>query len=275
MTAKDEIEVEVPEVEGAAAPETQVITPEEGIDDLKRKLAAEQSARADAERRAQQAQAEAYKATSNVEDTNLTLVKTAIESTKRDRDALKANYAAAMSNGDFNTAADIQQAMADTAAKLLQLENGREAMESRPRQPAPQPQRQDPVEALAAQLSPRSAAWVRAHPQYATDQRLFQKMIAAHNLIAADGVQPDTDDYFSGIESVLGLNSAEAPLSAAAAPAQRRSPPAAAPVGRGSGTRSNVVRLTAEEREIAAMMGMKDEDYARNKQELKAAGRMN
>ena len=265
-----ELETEVPE---GNAP---VVTPEEGIEDLKRKLQAEQAARAEAERRAQEAQAQAQRATSDVEDTNLALLKTAIDHTKRDRETLKQEYAQAMAHGNYDAAANIQQEMSDTAARLLQMESGREAMEQRARQPKPVPQR-DPVEALAAQLSQRSAAWVRAHPQYATNNARLQEMLGAHNVVTARGVVPDTDEYFAQVENILGLSSAsaDAPLSAASAPTQQRSAPPAVPVGRGNGTRSNVVRLTAEEREIASMMGMKEEEYAKNKMELKAAGRLN
>ena len=69
--------------------------------------------------------------------------------------------------------------MAANEAKALQLENGKQSLKETPRS-APRPL--DPVEAFATQLSPRSAAWVRAHPEYATNPKLTQKMIAAHNM---------------------------------------------------------------------------------------------
>jgi len=161
-------------------------------------------------------------------------------------------------------------------------------MQEQAQNPRMQPQpisAHDPVETLASQLSPRSAAWVRSHPEFARNERLTQKMIAAHNFVTADGMQPDTDEYFETVERLLGVRAptasveaAEAPMSAAAAPAQRRSSPAAAPVSRsGTGTGGggpNVVRLSADEREMAKMMNMTAEEYARNKLALIKDGKL-
>jgi hypothetical protein len=108
-------------------------------------------------------------------------------------------------------------------------------------------------------------------------------MIAAHNLVDADGIKADTDEYFSAIESILGISSqryeapAESPMSAASSGSQRQSAPPAAPVSRSgtaNGTRSNVVRLTPEQREMAQMMGMTDTEYAKNLVELRKAGKI-
>ena len=122
---------------------------------------------------------------------------------------------------------------------------------------------------------------MRRNPQFATDNRLYQKMLAAHNLAVADGIDPDTDDYFASIEDTLRIrsrNEYEDATSSAAKPLQRRSAPPAAPVSRSgtpTGTRPNRVTLTAEEREMASMMGMTPEEYGRNKLALKKEGRMN
>jgi phage I-like protein len=66
-------------------------------------------------------------------------------------------------------------------------------------------------------------------------------------------------------------------MSTAASSTQRRSSPPAAPVSRSnntSGTRPNVVRLTAAEREMADNMGMKPEEYAKNKLALQKEGKL-
>ena len=94
-------------------------------------------------------------------------------------------------------------------------------------------------------------------------------MIAAHNLAVADGAAVETDAYFAAVESILGLTKA-AP--AAEDPPTRRSPPPAAPVGRPENPRA--VRLSAEEVEMASMMGMTNEEWAKNKQALRAEGRL-
>jgi len=258
------------------------IEPEEGINDLKMKLEQERSGRIEAERQARRATEVAVDAKNEVQDTNLHLVKNAIDTVKRNNDILKYNYSEAMAVGDYTKAAEIQEGMSMNTSKLMELERGRSHMESAPKYEVPQQQRpSDPVEALASQLSPRSADWVRRNPQCVTDPRMYQKMVAAHNLAMADGYQADSDDYFGFVEDTLRISKRvdvgeDDPMSASAKVTQRRSPPAA-PVSRsgsGTGSRPNVVRLTKAEAETAKDLGMTEQDYARNKLLLQKEGRL-
>lgn len=279
-SAEEEVKVEAAEDEKVTKSEIPV---DEGIQDLKRKLDEERLAREQAEIRAREAQKFMESAKSEVDDTNLKLIDTAIETVKGNNAALKEKLKEALRNGDVDSAADIQEAMSMNAGKLLQLENGKVAYKSRMEETVRQVQN-DPVEALASNLTPRSAAWVRANPQYARDPRLYQKMVAAHNMVVADGHKPDSDEYFAEVERVLQVsrpanNEVDEAMSEASKPTQRRqSPPAAAPVSRqptnNSGTRPNVVRLTAAEREMASMMGMTDQEYAKNKLALIKEGKL-
>ena len=291
---EEQIEIQLDEPEKAKEPEIEVvkveeaparreISPEVGIRELKFQLEQEKLARAEAEKRAQMAAQREFVAKNEVTDTNLSLINNAISTTQQETSYLKAGYRDAMATGDYDRAAEIQQRMSDNAARLLQLENGKDALERQGRQAAPQyHQPVDPVEALAGQLSPRSAAWVRNNPQFATDQRLFQKMIAAHNLALADGLQPDTDDYFATVEETLRIRRPEPtyedPMAQSATVTQRRSAPPAAPVsrgGNGTGSNPNRVTLSSAEREMAQMMGMTEKEYALNKVALQKEGKLN
>lgn len=288
-----EIEDSVPEVEKtekeAEIEAKQELDPDDGIKDLKMRLEQERMARAEAEKQAQAAREQAYYASNEVHDTNLQLVKNAIETVKGNNEVLKRAYSEALSVGDYSKTAEIQEALSLNAARLMELERGRSAMEQAPKPQRPEPARpSDPVEALANQLSPRSADWIRKNPQCVTDQRMYQKMVAAHNLALADGMQPDTDDYFGFIEDTLKINrrppaakqEAEADddaSSSAAKVVQRRSAPPAAPVtraGNASGQRPGTVRLTRAEAETARDLGMTEEEYARNKMLLQKEGRL-
>jgi len=262
----------------AAEPERPIAAeedPAKALAELRAQLEQERRARIEAETRARQASTE-------VEDSNLQLVTGAIETMQREQGILKGHLKEAMSVGDFDRAAELQEAMSNNAAKLLQLENGREAMKVRPRQ-EPVQRHSDPVEQFASQLSPRSADWVRKNPQFVTDPRLNQKMIAAHNLAVADGHVPDSEGYFSAIEDTLRVRrvepaqsepATESPLSSAAKPVARAAPPAAAPVNRGSNGRSNIVRLTRAEADTAKMLGMTETEYAKHKLALQKEGKL-
>ena len=250
--------------------------------ELKAQLERERTSRIDAERRANESEQNAHKSKVEVADSQLQLVTTAIDRVKETSTQIKVALAEAMRAGDFDAAAELQSQMSDNAAKLLQLENGKAAMEAQPKPQAPKPIQLDPVEALAAQLTPRSATWVRAHPECARDPKLYAKMIAAHNIAVADGIAPDSDEYFQTVESVVFKKAPEPapaeddddPMASAAkiAPARQAAPPAA-PVSRGT-PNGRGVRLSPAEREAAEMAGMTEQEYAAAREHLKREGRI-
>lgn len=274
--APDVVVEEAPKEASSEAPSA-----EDALKELRGQLESERLARAAAEERARQEALRAHSAHSEVEDANLQIVNTAIDQVKTVGTNLKAQLAAAYRAQDFETVAELQEAISINASRLTQLENGKQAMEAQPKREAPQVAPADPVEALASQLSPRSAAWVRAHPDFARDPVKMQRMIAAHNLATADGIAPDTDEYFSTIETTLRIKPQEAeaddPTATAAKVTQRRAAPASAPVSRSGaapGTRPNTIRLTREEIEAAEISGMTPEQYARNKYALTKEGKL-
>ena len=260
-----------------------VITPEDGISELRRQLEAERALRIKAEQQAHQAKSESVSAKNEVQDTNLQLVINAIDTVSRDMELLKRDHTLALQNGDFAAATEIQSRIAASAADLHQLENGRDALRNQPRVTAPVAAPTDPVEALASQLTIRSAEWVRKHPEFVRDAALNRKMVAAHNFAVAEGIPTDTDEYFSTIESMLKIKPKDAVEQnqsdddySAKVVQRRDAAPAAAPPSRGapSNSRTNVVRLSAAQREMADMMGMKPEEYAKNLVALKKEGKI-
>jgi hypothetical protein len=262
------------------APKVEEPAEDPAIAALKAQIDEERRLRHAAEQRANTSVQEAHKAKLDAGDSQLQLVNTAIDTVESNQTAMKGAYAEAMRNGDFDAAAEIQATMADNSAKLLQLRNGKAAMEAAPPPEAPKPIQTDPVEALASQLTPRSAAWVRAHPECARDPKLYQKMIAAHNLAVADGVTPDSDEYFQSVESVVFKREAPKEDTDAAGAddpmkdtARRAAPPPAAPASRGQ-SNGRRVTLTAAQREAADIAGQSEEEYARNLGALKAEGRI-
>lgn len=263
---------------------------EDAVANLKKQLEDEKTGRANdqarlrvAEDAMRQASDTSVKAQTDARAANLSMVEGAITSVKREQEVLEANLANAMGAGDFGAAAKIQTQIATAATKLVQLETGKEAMEAEAKQPIKRMEAtRDPVDAFASQLSPRSAAWVRAHPQFATDPRLTQKMVAAHNLVVGD-IPADTDEYFDKVESLLGLKKPaddlqEDPMGEAAQVTQRRSgSPPAAPVSRsgtGNGQRPNTIRLSAAEVEMAEMTGLTPREYAEQKAKLQKEGKL-
>jgi len=281
-------EVQV-EKTAAEAPrvEKQVLSPDEGLEKLKKDLENEKALRLAAEQRANEAARGEAAARTEVQKSELDLVKGAIARLTESNDTLETQYADVMAQGDWKTAAKIQRQMADNSGKLTFLESNKSRLEAAPK-PTPRTP-VDPVEAYVSSIGdayPRSKQWVRAHPEFALDSHKNQQMLAAHQLAMARGLQPDSDEYFASVEKTLDIAAPQVtrtdPAPDATADAAQavggRGAPAAAPVSRSgngaNGNRPNVVKLTAEEVEMAGIMGMSVEDYARNKVALKKEGKL-
>jgi hypothetical protein len=278
-----------------APPAKTVVTPEQGLEKLQKQLDAEKAARIAAENRANEASHAEAAARTDVQKTQLDLVTSAIERVTQANDGLEAQYATAAAAGDWGGAAKVQRQMADNSAKLAQLEAGKNALEKAPK-PTPRAS-VDPVEAYVADVAPqwpKSAQWLRSHPDFVTDKNKNQQMVAAHQLALARGHAVESDGYFASIEKTLDLTPAVArsdpkiaddddPTKDAAKPVNgsgRQAAPAA-PVsrsGNGGGTKPGRVTLTPAQVE-AAHASFPDsktplEDYARQVAALRKEGKL-
>jgi len=259
------------------------LSPEEGISELQAKLEQERQARIEAQRQAREAQEQANQAQSKVDSTELHMIKNAIDQVKHNNELLKANYRDALATGDYDQAAELQEQMIVNQSKLSTLENGRKAKEEAPRIAPVAPQHVDLIDNLASQVTPESAQWLRQNRDQLNNPKKLDRAMRAHADALDDGIVADTPEYFRFIENRLGINRAPTeeygdPMAEAAKPIARRSAPPAAPVtrsGTGTGTtRPNVVRLTSSEREMASMMQMTDQEYARHKVALQREGKI-
>lgn len=260
-----------------------VISADDGIRELRRRLEAEHQGRLEAEHYAKYAREQASKAYEEVGETQFHLVSNALDTVRRDGDILKSQLRDAMNIGDHDRAAEIQEAMSTNAIRLNQLEVGKLDMETRPRQPAfnppppppPQPAYQDPLEQIAGAVSPRSASWIRANRDSLGNERALREMFRAHESAVDLGYAPDSDAYFQFVENRMGIS--ESRQQAASAPVQRKAAPPAAPVsrsGNGTGSRPNVVRLSSEQQEMAKNLGMTNAEYAAQVVALRKEGKL-
>lgn len=283
---KDEPEVVIAEEPVEKTTKSAEIAPEEGIQELKKKLEIEKLARAEAEKRAHQAQNRVQKAYGEVQDANYQLVSNAIDTLKTRDDALKIAYKEAFNVGDADKLAEIAEAIAVNKQQLSDLKRGQKAMkeqidnaETAPQSPSPSSgDIVDQVIASVAPSSPKSAVWLQQNRESIRTEKDVRKMFRAHEDAVDDGLTPDTDEYFEYIEGRLGIRQRnsdadeESPLSAAAAP-KKAAPPPAAPVSRG-GNRPNVVRLSREQADTARALGMSEADYAKNMIALQKEGKL-
>lgn len=268
------------EQEASNGAQNHAVDTQDAINTLKAQLEAEKRAREEAETLARRAAQQANAAYGEVEDTNIQLVNTAIDTVKRDNDILTSNYAEAMSMGDYERAAKIQATMASNSAKLLQLENGLREMQNAPRRAPVEnvpPPASVQLDQIISAVSPRSASWLRNNKTQLSDDRMIKKMFRAHEDAIDDGIEADSDAYFSYIEQRLNIGGraeADNPMSSASKPVQRQAAPPSAPVNRESSSRSNTVRLTRAEADTAKMLGMTETEYAKHKIALQKEGKL-
>lgn len=278
VEAPEEPKIEVTDEKTEKVAKTNEVAPEEGIQQLKRRLEQEKHARALAEQRAHEANFKVQQAYSDVKDSNYQLVSNALETVKGRAEILKNAYRESMAVGDYDKAAEVQQAMIENDRNLAELKRGKKELkkqlaeqeEAQKVQPVAPPM-VDSIEQMARAVTPRSASWLRDNRDALSDQRNLRKMFRAHEDAIDDGIEPDSDEYFHFIEQRIGISRDNDVVEA---PAPRKSaPPPAAPVSRG-GQKPNVIRLSREQAETAKMMGLTEAEYAKNMVALRNEGKL-
>ena len=263
---------------------------EEGVAELKKKLAEANQRAADATHRATQAEGTAREARTTVHNTQIQLIDDAIESTGREKDLVKTRLIEAQNAQNWEIAADLQEQFTTMTADIANLKAKKIDVETRP--PPAEPvttRRSDPVESLAHFMdtngAPRAAAWVRAHPEYARDQNKYRRMLAAHNLAETDGLTAETDEYFDSVNRTLGIQpvasngvASEASQAIGGRQVSSAAPPAAPPSRSGNGSSSTKMgrfaTLTPDEAEIARNNKQTPEEYWLAKQALIKEGKI-
>lgn len=272
-------EGEKPEKPAARAPKP-TVTADEGIEVLKSNLEAEKRARQEAEERASKFDREASDGQVSFLDSQISQVANAHRAISSDVELLKREMQEAFQTGDGAKLAETQFKLSKAASEISQLEQGhaglreqREKAVQAARQRAAQPQvQQNPVEAMADAVaragSPRSAAWIRAHPDVATSEKRGLEVRLAHHAAMEAGFVPDSDGYFDYVEKRMGYKP-ETP----ARPA--RTPTVAAPVSRAAspGSPGEPVRLTRAQVQAASDLNMSKREYAKHLQNSIKKGR--
>lgn len=273
--------------------EQQLIEIKRQYEEQKRRAEAERNARQQAEQYAYEQAQKAQYAQYDAEGNRLQTYINAIEATEQAASNAERAYADAMASGDYAAAGRAQRAMASAEAHLLRLQNEKSQAEqyveslrtegrvqAPPRQTFEPQQSQDPVEAMAARLTPKSAAWLRSHPEAVGK---VEKLTAAHAAATQlEGLEVESPEYFRYVEERLGIGQqAQAPKPAkkamASAPVQSSSSMVSSRSSNGNG--STMVLSPAEVEQ--AVLNEPDlprdkalEVYARNKAALIREGKL-
>lgn len=276
--AKDDVIVVTDEAQSADNTD-----PVLALKEMEKKLEKEKRKAQKLEREREQAERSAHQARQEAGESRKHVMMAALTQTKMDADRLQAEFADAMAINDYAQVAKIQAEISANTLRMSQFEN---ELENFKRQDPVQQQSGSQLDQIIKAVSPESARWLKSNRDHLSDDRAIRKMFRAHEDAVEDGIKPDTEEYFEYIEKRLGIaeeepaprrqradQSDDEPTSAAAKPVPRQSPPPPAPVER-YGNRPTVVRLTSAEIETARMMGMTEQEYAKNKMALQKEGKM-
>lgn len=213
--------VKIDPVEAAPAADVVVKVGDDPVKDLaaqykelEAKSAGETAAReaaeqreAAAQREATAARQEAATARSAATASNLDTVTTALAAAQTAAEAAKRDMRAAKEAGDLDAEMDAQDRLTTARIDVRTYDEAKANLEARAKAPPAKPS--DPVEAYIQGRSEQTATWLRAHRDFVTDQRKNQKLTAAHHDAVAEGLSPDTADYFTHVEKFIGIRKEE------------------------------------------------------------------
>ena len=246
----------------------------------------ERQGREQAQREAAQAREEANRfrqeaqsARTEAIDSDYNNVVAGLESAKVEAEAAEAEYRRAYEAGDAAAMAAAQRKIARAEARSVRLDEAKADIEARKSQQTEKSSRRtdatqtdaasgDPIEAFIATRTPTTQKWLREHKDWLTDQKKNNKLTAAHFTALGEGLNPDTEEYFAHVETILGIrkgtagsnmvggtngaNEGDRPRTANGQ--FRKAAPPVAPVAQSGGGTSgtgDTVRLTKKEVEAA------------------------
>lgn len=281
----EEVELEAPAGEAASTAPEAPLEPEapaapaapaapDPVAELRAQLDAVMARATRAEGEGARLRAEAESASQRLIESQSDAITNAISAEQRALEGAKRAMAQAMSEGDFDKAAEAQANIATSAARMTQWESLKADLVERtnatraPVREAPPPP-SDPIERYISQFSPRSQSWLRNHSEFVKDEKKNARLMGAHHFAVSDGFVPDSDAYFEAVERALGL---KGEASAPSAPVKRSGAPPSAPPSREapsmSGKSPTRVSLSRDELELAQSLGLTREEFAKQKLEI-------
>ena len=277
------------ERKGAEPDEREVALSElkQQLDAARKQAAMAQQAKQQAEQYARKQAEVAYSAQSEASENQYRVIINAINASEQAASNAERAYADAMASGDYAAAAKVQRDMARIESQLTQFNSAKAELEEKAQyqqtegrvpDPAPQYEAQpqeylDPVEAAARTLSPKSADWIRSHPDMINH---IPKLRAAHQYaVDVKGIVSESPEYFNFLENEMGVSKGNQPKKAVA------STPVTSSASYSSSRGGNDTMVLSAAEVEQAMLNEPElpkqkalEIYARNKKALIKEGRM-
>lgn len=130
-------------------------------------------------------------------------------------------------------------------------------------QRAPQPVQQQPVQApKVAEPSTQAKMWASENDWFGKDEEMTALAFGVHERVIRQGVAPDSEAYYSAIDSAVRQRFPDKFGAAKESTPKRQTGSVVAPGGRSSAPASRKITLTATQVALAKKLGLKPEQYA-------------
>lgn len=235
--------------------------------DADRKSAVERADRLEKERA--EANEKATKAEGRAAHSQKDAILQALEASQNSLVMHRKELKSALEAGDSDKVVEYQEKLSEATylnSELKKTKTNFEAWEKQQEEIAKQPKNNGPT--------PETKAWMDRNPRFNTDQEFKTEAESAHYAAIQRGIRPDSIAYFEFIdrrlEKVLGNNEKDDAEDVAPQKKEVREPSYSAPPSRGNngegggGGGKKIYKLTAEQREAAAICGMSDLEYAQS-----------
>lgn len=248
---------------------------DDGAAALERQLAAAKEAERAANQRALQAEAEAERLKARGADAEKELLANELASAQAEEAAAQAELEKAFEIGDAKAMAAAQAKIGRAAAKIVNMEGAVAAQADDAKTQANAPA-VDIVTAIDRdpKLMPAEKEWLKAHPEVLTDPMTNRELDVAYSRALREGHKRGTPAYFNYLNEFLGYETArkgdDGGTVLAAAPVSRDERSST-----GRRITPTQVHLTPRQREMAALTGVSDAEYARGLLEMEAEKRAN
>lgn len=173
-------------------------------------LAASEASRRETEQRLAAAAGEVRNASVAMQSAELDSIVNALAVSESELAGLNREQVAAMEEGDFKKAAELNIKIGKATARQIQLEDGKTELERRREAAAATPATAAAAtvppnvlaqqEAYIASQTPKVAAWMRANPRFFTDKEFSDRVMTAHHKALGNRIQPESDEYFRLID---------------------------------------------------------------------------
>lgn len=232
----------------------------------------------EARQRAQVNAAEVIRVRKEASQSQFDAVSTALAAAQSEAESAKRDIKTAITNGDPDAQTDAYERLATARANISKLEDGKFELEAKLKaEPEKVPEVESSGDSLDRTNLPDTAkTWLRAHPDYLTDQRKNSKIQSLHWDVIDEGHSAFSPAYFESLETHLGLR--KAPVveeKVVVQQPQQRTSILSAPVSRETPStpttpRGGKITLTQDQREAAKIAGVTEAEYAKQLQKLNA-----